>query len=184
MPDRVLIRQCSPTLTGIKAGNLYPYRYRSRSALYREIRELNRRLAGSGVITIPLKCGGGFALLYTYRPGFLGKCLSDPGARRILESLGYTDGDVQHMIAQLVERFRDYSEFPHEVGLFLGYPPEDVKGFMTNKGGNCKYTGCWKAYGDAVTAELSFKKYTLCCKRCEDLYDNGMTVEQLTVSIA
>ena len=28
-------------------------------------------------------------------------------------------------------------EFPHEVGLFLGYPPEDVRGFIENHAKFC-----------------------------------------------
>ena len=28
---------------------------------------------------------------------------------------------------------RKIDEFPHDIGLFLGYPPEDVLGFITNK---------------------------------------------------
>ena len=32
-------------------------------------------------------------------------------------------------------------EFPHEVGLFLGYPPEDVKGFIDHRANNFKCAG-------------------------------------------
>ena len=36
--------------------------------------------------------------------------------------------------------------FPHEIGLFLGYPFEDVMGFIENKGENYLCSGCWKVY--------------------------------------
>ncbi len=32
-------------------------------------------------------------------------------------------------------------QFPHEMGLLLGYPVEDVVGFMENNGKNYLYSG-------------------------------------------
>ena len=34
------------------------------------------------------------------------------------------------------------------MGLFLSYPPEDVKGFIDHRANDFKYAGLWKAYGD------------------------------------
>lgn len=41
----------------------------------------------------------------------------------------------------------------NEVGLFLGYPPEDVRCFMNDSRRGVKCTGCWKAYGDEETEQ-------------------------------
>ena len=38
---------------------------------------------------------------------------------------------------------RESGEFPHEVGLFLSYPPEDVKGFIDHRANNFKCAGLW-----------------------------------------
>ena len=32
---------------------------------------------------------------------------------------------------------------PHEVGLFLSYPPEDVKGFIDHRASGFKSAGLW-----------------------------------------
>ena len=37
-------------------------------------------------------------------------------------------------------------EFPHEVGLFLSYPPEDVKGFIDHRANNFKCTEIGRAH--------------------------------------
>lgn len=37
-------------------------------------------------------------------------------------------------------------DFPHEMGILLGYPVEDVEGFIINNGKNELYTGYWKVY--------------------------------------
>ena len=36
--------------------------------------------------------------------------------------------------------------FPHEMGVLLGYPVEDVRGFMEQNGQNALYQGYWKVY--------------------------------------
>jgi hypothetical protein len=61
------------------------------------------------------------------------------------------------MLARLQRRFLNEG-FPHEIGLFLGYPPEDVRGFIFNKGQNficCRY---WKVYHNAERAMEMFRK--------------------------
>ena len=57
----------------------------------------------------------------------------------------------EQCLARLMERLKDADEFPHEIGLFLGYPPEDVEGFIQEPNGQ-KYTGIWKVYGDVRSA--------------------------------
>ena len=83
---------------------------------------------------------------------------------------------------QLIKRMCADEEFPHEIGLFLGYPPEDVRGFIENGAENCKCVGCWKVYGNVEAAKKTFAKY----KKCTDVYSrqqaNGKSVERLTVA--
>jgi hypothetical protein len=71
--------------------------------------------------------------------------------------------------------------FPHEVGLFLGYPPEDVKGFMEDARRGVKCAGCWKVYGNGEEAVKTFSRY----KKCTDIYrkelSKGRSLLQLTV---
>ena len=49
-------------------------------------------------------------------------------------------------------------DFPHEVGLFLGYPPGDVEGFRLNHGRNFKLCGLWKVYCDMEQATARFQR--------------------------
>ena len=49
--------------------------------------------------------------------------------------------------------------FPHEIGLFLGYPAEDVQGFIRNCAAKPKLVGAWKVYGDAEVAKKKFASY-------------------------
>ena len=40
----------------------------------------------------------------------------------------------------------EHKQFPHEMGLLLGYPIEDVRGFIEHNGCGCLYSGYWKVY--------------------------------------
>ena len=87
-------------------------------------------------------------LLYVYRPDYLDRDLGCPLAKQILESRGYCCSSSGKCIAQLIRHMAEDGKFPHEVGLFLGYPPEDVRCFMEDTRRGVKCTGCWKAYGN------------------------------------
>lgn len=48
---------------------------------------------------------------------------------------------------------------PHEIGAFLGYPADDVKGFIENRGNRYLMIGYWKVYSDLAKARMIFKEY-------------------------
>ena len=66
MSEEYVVRQCAPTLAGIKTGSLFPCPYQSRQALMSEIRALNRRLSPKGLILLPVRYLDGKALLYLW----------------------------------------------------------------------------------------------------------------------
>lgn len=65
----------------------------------------------------------------------------------------------------------------------MGYPPEDVIGFIENKASGCKTAGCWKVYGDEDAAKKIFKKYKKCTDIYCDKYKKGRSIERLTVAV-
>ena len=68
------------------------------------------------------------------------------------------------------------------IHIFLGYPPEDVQGFMENKAARHKLAGCWKVYGDVDAAQQTFARYKKCTRVYLDQWRRGATLERLTVS--
>ena len=54
MSEEMVVRQCAPTLAGIKAGSLFPCPCTDRDALLDEVRQLNRRLSPKGLCLLPL----------------------------------------------------------------------------------------------------------------------------------
>lgn len=181
MSEKVIIEQCSPTLAGLKTGNMFLYPYKSIYEMRTAVRQWNKKMSSKGLRVLPLRYNGKNALIYVYRPSMLSKDLQNETAHNILNNRGYALPSPEVCVAQLARRISGNGEFPHEVGLFLGYPPEDVRGFIENKPGTCKCVGCWKVYGDVGNAEKIFAGYKKCTQAYSEKYANGETVERLTV---
>lgn len=182
MSEEIIVKNCSPTLAGLKTANMFSCDYNNMSELKTALREWNRMLVKKGLRVVPLKISETRALIYIYRPKKLVNDWNNADAAKILCEHGYNPQSAEISLNVLIKKFRDKQEFPHEVGLFLGYPPEDVRGFIENRADNFKCVGCWKVYGDEGKAKKLFAKY----KKCTDVYCRklkaGRSVELLTVA--
>ncbi len=160
MLDRAIIDHASPTLARLKLGNLFNY---PMSADFdTEFAGLQAMLCGKGVALSVLRETRDKALVYVYRIDELEKALRDGGVRRLLKACGYARFDVGGALETLKSRLNDADAFPHEIGVFLGYPLEDVLGFIENGGRNCLACGCWKVYANECEALAAFKRYEKC----------------------
>ena len=180
MSNETLIRWCAPTMACLKTGNMFNCAFDNQEQMNEELRHLNQQLRQKGLRILPLRWWKGKALLYLYRPKMLERDLHDPLSRKLLQECGYKCSDVNVCLAQLILRLRTEKDFPHEVGLFLGYPPADVDGFMHRKE-ECKLCGLWKVYDDVEGAIRQFAR----CRHCTEVYLNclshGFSLDRLAV---
>ena len=123
MSDEMVIRCCAPTLAAIKTGSLFNCAFASRGEMTASLRAINNCLLCKGVRAIPLRYRDGRALVYLFRPDMLERDLRDPVAAGILKETGYPDENISCRISWLIRRLEESDTFPHEIGLFLGYPP-------------------------------------------------------------
>ncbi len=103
---------------------------------------------------------GNMLKAFVYNRLELLKVLRDDKCKRTLSGLGYKDtADSEGLIRQMVDRIRNQTEFPHEIGIFLGYPLKDVCGYMgINELKLTKKLG-WRMYGDTLESEeIYFKR--------------------------
>lgn len=180
MPDELLVRFCAPTLASLKTGSLFSCEDHTRDALLDWLRSLNRRLGDKGLRVLPLRYRQGRCLVYVYRPSLLRRDLAEEGAVRILRACGYPCGADARCLLHLMALLRGGGPFPHEIGLFLGYPPEDVDGFMHRRG-EATLTGCWRVYGDPERARQRFDRYQRCTRLYLEQFSRGRDIVQLTV---
>ncbi|MDD2234449.1 MAG: DUF3793 family protein [Desulfitobacteriaceae bacterium] len=91
-----------------------------------------------------------------YHISALERTLERPVNLRFLRKLGYPENySLEGYLEHLRKRFKEIS-FPHEIGIFLGYPLKDVMGFIGHPSLKFIKTRAWKVYGDA---RLSDKRY-------------------------
>lgn len=183
MSEEIFIRYCSPTLAGIKTANLFSCRFEDEKEMRESVRSLNVILVKKGIRVVPLRFHEGCALIYAYRPSKLLQDLQQADACSLLKERGYVSEAPERCIVQLIRRLADGGEFPHEIGLFLGYPPEDVCGFIENKAGGYKCVGEWKVYGDVDQAREIFAKYRKCTEVYCTQFAQGKSIERLTVAV-
>ncbi len=181
--ERCIIEHCSPVLAGFKPAGLFSCGLLSESDLLEQVRELNMKLNKKDVVVSVMTKMDGRALIYVYRRSKLKQELEKKETAEFLDKYGYGGLSAEKSVAKLKKRLLESNDFPHEIGVFLGYPLGDVVGFIENEGRNCKCSGCWKVYCNENEAVKTFEKYKKCTTIYRRLYETGRTVLQLTVAV-
>lgn len=198
MFENYLIDCCAPTLASLKSGSLFCCKCPSDSSVEEAVAEWNAGFSEYGLSMRMLRRTETSALIYVYRDTSLARTLTDPEVQAFLSSYGYescpccegcssADCSIKSCLDHLMTRLSGDDQggmnFPHEIGIFLGYPLQDVKGFIDNNGKNPKYTGIWKVYGDKDASIKLFEKYRKCFSVYSDLWRSGRrSIFQLTVA--
>ena len=148
--------QCATLLKGLKVSCVISLD----EGLYKELSEL---FAGMDIVYHMLSRSDGKCLVLFYRPGEMEVYLEDPKVQTLLDEYGYSGMCMKEMLGRLSGRIRDFAGrgmgFPHEIGVFLGYPLDDVRGFIENEGKRYLMIGYWKVYNDLAGARMIFQEY-------------------------
>ena len=152
----LLALQCAPVISGIKISNLLTIPAKS-------LRELSAVLKKTELSFRILYPGRERLVILIYRETELKEYLEREEVMAFIYKCGYETSDISKIFPVFVKRYMRYMElkqdFPHELGLFLGYPIEDVEGFIKENGKNYLYSGYWKVYKDAELKIRLFKNY-------------------------
>ena len=173
----------APTLLGIKCASLVSLSS-AEFDLDFHTQYFNRRAAAKGLKSSILCSCNNRALMLVYSERLLNKRLSDNAVRSVLAEYGYSENfSLEECLDRLSVRIRESESFPHEIGIFLGYPVEDVVGFIENKGENFKLCGTWKVYGNVENAKRTFSNYVKCrAYLCNKLNEGADIYQALKIS--
>ena len=169
--EKALAYHCAPSMLGIKAADMISWHgpvEETRAMVAHYDRLLNRRgIRLRLLFSCPKRC-----LLLIYRQERLELQLALPQAQSMRRDAGYPERcTAEELLDHLSLRLQE-QDFPHEVGLFLGYPPADVEGFCRYGGRACKFTGHWKVYDRVDEARECFRRFDRCrdamCRRMEE----------------
>lgn len=174
----------APTLFGIKQANLFSLPLSCLQTVKDEVAAYQTQLEKKGVSLQYLYCCKKRVFFLVYRKESLLEYFSNPAVKAFLVKTGYPflvdqESALVNTLAFLRRRIQKCNEFPHEIGFFLGYPPEDVFAFIEEKGQNYKLCGYWKVYGDEKTAVANFRQYTYCRKKLLHQASKGIPILSL-----
>lgn len=168
--------QCAPVLTGIKMSNLLHVRADQKEEVF-------RLFENSPVCCRVLYEWENRVSVLLYRKTRLENHISGGKVRELLSTFGYETAELEDIIKRLSARYQRHMEggrrFPHEIGLLLGYPPEDVIGFIENEGRNFAYSGYWKVYGNTAEAKKIFEGYDRAREAVIRMAGNGKGIRDI-----
>lgn len=187
-----VVSRAAGVVAGVKPGALFNFVAHptcprcAPSAVSRVVGEVigtyARELPHYGVELVVLHAGRRKVALFAYRPELVDELLECEEERRFLANTGYDTSGSRALVASLQTRMAAYYRaaelgvprpaYPHEVGLLLGYPLEDVCGFIRGDVETCR--GPWKAYGDRRAAQVRFGRLAMHESRCQALYQGGL----------
>ena len=181
--EAVLVRQCAPTLAGMKPGSIFCFNHSPLEVSRQKVCQWNKQLAPFGLTVQILleRPGSGSVIVFVYRHDRLEQMLSDDAYQSFLAQAGYERTNLDDLLEQLAQRLRTQPEFPHEIGVFLGYPLRDVIGFIENHGRNFTCCGFWKSYGDPAEMQVCFACYRRCIQTYVAMFEQGIPIERLAV---
>ena len=174
-----VVTQCAPVLKGVKISNLITMK----PGGWRKIRAYLKK---SRIICIPLYADAEKEVLFLYRYEQLERHLKNREVREFLRSCGYESFEVASVLVRLRRRDQLYAgiskEFPHELGVLLGYPVGDVQGFIDNRGENSLTSRYWKVYQNPKEAEKIFDLYDRVKEQALKEIMCGRTLSHVAVS--
>lgn len=154
--DLQMAIQCAPLFAGLKISNLLIVDVENRSRVLQILKDTQ-------ISHITLSEYEGKITMLLYRKEELEQYFSSKRVQNLFRYLGYEDLSFWGLLMKFCKRFRFYQRedrvFPHEMGLFLGYPVEDVAGFIKNQGKGSLCTGYWKVYRDPQEKVSLFKQF-------------------------
>lgn len=168
----------APSLLGIKCANLISLN-QTEFNIPEHLKHFNAKASVKGLKMKLLCTCNERALILLYNESLLKQQLKEKTSIEILEKYGYPElTQPEEALCYLSERIRTSGQFPHEIGVFLGYPADDIIGFIENKGENYMLCGYWKVYSNAERARRIFANYDKCRKFLCNKLNQGCNIYQ------
>ncbi len=182
MLEKLIAYYCGPSLAGIKPSNIVSVNKEKYKNIHKDIKKLNEALNQKDIYIMPLCECKKRVLVIVYRKKVLENHLKNEQIREFLSNYGYDNlSSVEEYLSFLKSRL-SFESFPHEIGVFLGYPLQDVYGYINNPAGKCLLVGEWKVYADAENAKKLFCRYNNCRRGIIKRMKKGHSLEKIFVA--
>ena len=171
-----LVLQCAPTIAGLKTSNLL--------IVPKDLEDKVRLvLRHSGLLGYRLVYDKKRVVFLVFNRNMLMSYLAKAEVRDFLVKYGYRTDAFGVCLSFFQKRYEAYvhcrKDFPHEMGIFLGYPLQDVEGFIESGGDNFLLSGYWKVYSDEAKARRLFEKFDIVKDDMVRMVSKGCSIKSI-----
>lgn len=171
--------QCAPLIAGLSPANLL-------MVGEEELHQVRMLLKKAGISYYIVAMTGEKTALLLFDRQRLETYLGKEEVERVFRELGYQDLSLGRLLYVFRRHYEEYlrcaGHFPHEMGLLLGYPVEDVVGYMRNDGENSLYTGYWKVYENLADKLQLFGMFEKAREYLIQMLSAGMGIVEIAKS--
>lgn len=97
-------------------------------------------------------------ILLIYHQEILEHLIQNKDINQYLHEIGYPTDNLENLLSFLIKKYK-VGDYPHEIGVLLGIPLEDVKIFIDNPKYPYILKGYWKVYTQPEKAKILFRKF-------------------------
>lgn len=158
--DKYMLFLLAPVVSGFKPSSTVTLKKKSKEYLV-WINYKKAFMKKIGLDYIVLREDENAIILLVYSKQSLEKIINSKKVKKFLVKLGYTinlNFNISDILDVLVYRYEKI-HCPHELGIFLGIPLDDVIDFMECKEKKCLICGYWKVFNDFDNAIEIFNNY-------------------------
>lgn len=154
----LLLYLIAPTLDGVKPSTIVTLSTSGKNLDLLWCKHKEEFLKLYKISYIELKKTDKYTTILFYHKESLNNVLYNKHNLEFLQEIGYKNiCSEKSFLIKLKSRFEDTC--PHEIGIFLGIPIEEVKSFMEDPKRECIYCGYWKVYNNIQKAKEQFTTY-------------------------
>ncbi|MCD8028642.1 MAG: DUF3793 family protein [Erysipelotrichaceae bacterium] len=179
--EKLLAIHCAPVIKKKKVANMF---HIEKSYLYNLnslVNKYNQVLNPEGLFIQVLQTSQPRVTIFVYYKELLNSILHQYDIQEFLENYHYPIDNLNKTLSYLNYRLTYYKYYPHEIGLFLGYPLEDVMGFMNHD--KCQYCGYWKVYHNEKNTKHLFYIYDLCQQEVLSCLHCGQCIKDIVTKL-
>ncbi|WP_297639218.1 DUF3793 family protein [uncultured Clostridium sp.] len=181
--EKFLLYNTSLVISGVKPSETVTLKKTGENAYEKWIEYGESYLKAVGMEYISLRENKDALIILVYNREVLSRRLFEEKSKEFLMNLDYPkEENLDFYLKMLVKRYEAYN-CPHELGLFLGIPIEDVKDFMECTDKKCLHCGYWKVYNNYAKAKETFEKYDNIKEKTVQHILNGTCPYNLALSI-
>lgn len=170
--ESLLANYCAPTLKQYKYANMF-HLPKDDDSIRLLIKHYNQQFNSKGIYFILIEQESQYTI-YVYNSK-LKDYISSNAVQNFLKSYQYPN-TFELCIQELKKRLNT-KNFPHEIGVFLGYPLDDVIGFIEHK--PYYFVGDWKVYQNVNEAKKQFDVFKQAKEQMLNEIHNGYELSQI-----